>query len=124
MESRHEVNGTSEENIMVKFTLNSDSNSKPSLYKNGEKKGVCKQISPCNEKFALSDVENSIVTLHITNLTLEDEGMYHVAVLPDKNNPFIESNKIYIRVKVGNKTTGKLSPKTSSVVQNAFKLIQ
>ncbi|KAL1250972.1 hypothetical protein QQF64_018768 [Cirrhinus molitorella] len=106
VESRHEVNGTSEENITVKFTFqDSDINSKPSVYKNGNKKKSCSQISPCEEKFALSDVENSTVTLYITNLTLEDEGLYHVAVLPDGVNPLIESNKIFIKVKLGNKTT-------------------
>ncbi|XP_043078449.1 uncharacterized protein LOC122327284 isoform X2 [Puntigrus tetrazona] len=108
VESTH-VNGTSEENIIVKFTLQeplfSKVSDKPALYINGMKKGSCKRISPCKEKFALSDVENSTVTLHITNLTLEDEGTYHVAVLSSGFKPLIESNKIYIKVTVGNKTT-------------------
>ncbi len=126
MESTHEVNGTLEENITVKFTLQDNVinkiSDKHSLYKNGNKIGSWKQISPFEERFALSDVENSTVTLHITNLTLEDEGTYHVAVLSDGVNPLIESNKIYIKVTLGNKTTGTFSLKTSVLyrIQNVF----
>ncbi len=126
MESTHEVNGTSQDNITVKLTLQdtvrNKMSDKPTLYKNGNKIGSCKQISPCTEKFALSDVENSTVTLHITNLTLEDEGTYHVVVLSDGVNPLIESNKMYIKVTLGNKTTGTFSLKTSVLnrIQNVF----
>ncbi|XP_048025250.1 uncharacterized protein LOC125254606 [Megalobrama amblycephala] len=114
VESTHEVNGTVEENITVKFTfqdsvINSFPNKPTSLYKNGNKKGYCKQTDKtnrsCSEKCVLSDVENSTVTLHITNLSLEDEGTYHVVVLADGQNPLIESNRIHITVKLWNKTT-------------------
>ncbi|XP_016088441.1 uncharacterized protein [Sinocyclocheilus grahami] len=101
VQSTHEVNGTLEESITVNFTFqDSVRNSKPSLYKNGEKIGTWIEINLCKEKFALSDVENRTVTLHITNLTLEDEGTYHVAVLPDGVNSLFESNTIYIKVKL------------------------
>lgn len=117
VESTHEVNGTSEENITVKFTFqDSFVNSFPSLYKNEVKKGSCNQRSSfCSERFVLSDVENSSVTLHITNLSLEDAGLYHLVVLADGKTPLIESNKIYIKVKLWNKTTGGFSLKTSIV---------
>ncbi len=109
----HEVNGTLEENITVKFTLEYTVRNKipekPALYKNGNKIGSCKLNSPCKEKFALSDVENRTVTLHITNLTLEDEATYYVVVLSDAVNPLIESNTISIKVKIANKTTGMFS---------------
>lgn len=118
VESTHEVNGTVEENITVKFTFqDSVINSFPtSLYKNGNKKGYCKQTDKtnrsCSEKCVLSDVENSTVTLHITNLSLEDEGTYHVVVLADGQNPLIESNRIHITVKLWNKTTGRFPLKS------------
>ncbi|KAG1941970.1 hypothetical protein F2P79_015702 [Pimephales promelas] len=71
----------------------------------------------CSERFVLSDVKNSTVTLHITNLSLEDEGLYQIAVLPDDQNPLIESNKIYITVKLWNKTTETvLTPPPEGVV--------
>lgn len=108
----HEVNGTLEENITVKFTLEDTVYKipdKPTLYKNENKIGSCKQIRPCEEKFALSDVENRTVTLHITNLTLEDEGTYYVVVLSDGVNPLIKSNTISIKVTLANKTTGMFS---------------
>lgn len=120
VESTHEVNGTVEENITVEFTfqdsvINSFPNKRTSLYNNGNKKGYCRQTdTSCSEKFVLSDVENSTVTLHITNLSLEDEGTYHVAVLAYGVNPLIESNKIHITVKLGNKTTGRFPPLSSS----------
>ncbi|KAF4097985.1 uncharacterized protein LOC131529665 [Onychostoma macrolepis] len=107
VESTHQVNGTSEENITVTFTLQDnvihEISDKPSLYKNGNKIGSYKEISP--EKFALSDVENRTVTLHITNLTLEDEGTYQVVVLSRGAVSLIESNTIYIKVTLGNKIT-------------------
>lgn len=117
VESTHEVNGTSEENITVKFTFqDSFVNNFPNLYKNDVKKGFCKQTNFfCSERFVLSDVENSSVTLHITNLSLEDEGRYHLVVLADGKTPLIESNKIYIKVKLWNKTTGGFPLKTSIV---------
>lgn len=119
MESTHEVIGTEEENITVEFTfqdsnVNSFPNMPTSLYKNEVKKGSCKQTSTsCSEKFVLSDVENGTVTLHITNLTMEDEGTYHVVALVDGVNPLIESNRIDIKVKRGNKTTGGFPLKSS-----------
>lgn len=122
VESTHEVNGMVEENITVAFTfqdsvINSFPNKLTSLYKDGNKKGCCKQTDKtnrsCSEKCVLSDVENSTVSLHITNLSLEDEGTYHVAVLADGENPLIESNKIHITVKLWNKTTGRFPLKSS-----------
>lgn len=115
VESTQQVNGTSEENITVEFTFqDSVVNSIPILYKNGVKKGICKQTcSCCSERFVLSDVKNRTVTLHITNLSLEDEGPYYLVVLADGETPFIESNKIYIKVKLWNKTTGGFPLKTS-----------
>ncbi|XP_016399545.1 uncharacterized protein LOC107732657 [Sinocyclocheilus rhinocerous] len=127
VESTHEVNGTSEENITVKFTLQDPViikiSDKPSLYKDKNKIGSCKQISPCEEKFALSDVENSTVTLHITNLTLEDEGTYHVAVYSEGANPLIESNRIYIKVTLSNTTTETTTTTVhENIVTNSPKL--
>lgn len=110
MESTHEVNGTSEENITVQFTFQDYViNSKPSLYKNGKKIVSWKESTTLKVKFALSPVENRTVTLNITNLTLEDEGTYHVAVLPDGVNSLFESNKINIKVKLVNKSAGMFS---------------
>ncbi|XP_056116525.1 uncharacterized protein LOC130093252 [Rhinichthys klamathensis goyatoka] len=121
VESAHKVNGTSEANITVEFTFqDSVVNSFLNLYKNENKKGSCRQTSSfCSERFVLSDVENSTVTLHITNLSLEDEGLYHLVVLADGQNPLIESNKIYIAVKLWNKTTENvLTPPHEGVVTN------
>lgn len=110
VESAHEVNGTSEGNITVRFTLQdpvvNKITDKPSLYKDGGKIGSCRQDSPCKEKFAFIEMENRTVTLHITNLTLEDEGTYYVVVYSDGANPLIESNRIDIKVILGNTTTG------------------
>ncbi|XP_067271036.1 CMRF35-like molecule 8 [Pseudorasbora parva] len=112
VQSAHEVNGTSEGNITVDFTfqnsaINSFKTDKiTSLYKNGVKKRSCKQTNPsCSERFVLGDVENHTVTLHITNVSLEDKGTYYVAVLAGGENPLIESNKIQITVKLGNTKT-------------------
>lgn len=127
VESTHEVNGSVEENITVEFifqdsVINSFPNKPTSLYKNGNKKGYCKQTyktnRSCSERCVLSDVENSTVTLHITNLSLEDEGTYHVVVLADGETPLIESNRIHITVKLWNKTTGRFPLKSS--VLNVF----
>ncbi|XDV21954.1 hypothetical protein PO909_026944, partial [Leuciscus waleckii] len=105
VESTHEVNGTSEENITVKFTFqDSFVDNLLILYKNEKKIGSCKKTF-CSERFVLSDVGNRSVTLHITNLSLEDEGLYHLVVLADGKTPYIESNRIYIKVKLWNKTT-------------------
>ncbi|XP_077058810.1 uncharacterized protein LOC143711305 [Siphateles boraxobius] len=123
VESTCEVIGTSEENITVKFTFQESvfiSNPNPSLYKNLNKIGSCRQkSSSCSGRFVLSDVENSTVTLHITNLSLKDEGPYHLVVLPDGKTTFIDSNKIYITVKLWNKTTERIfTPPPESVVTN------
>ncbi|XP_018945530.1 uncharacterized protein LOC109073911 isoform X2 [Cyprinus carpio] len=135
VESAHEVNGTSEGNITVKFTLQdpvvNKITDKPSLYKDGGKIGSCRQDSPCKEKFAFIEMENRTVTLHITNLTLEDEGTYYVVVYSDGANPLIESNRIDIKVILGNTTTettptavhenvGTNSPKLELLEQNPF----
>ncbi|KAK7127158.1 hypothetical protein R3I94_018369 [Phoxinus phoxinus] len=107
VESTHEEvsGGTSEENITVKFTFKeSFVNSFPYLYKNDIKKEICKQTY-CSKRFVLSDVENNSVTLHITNLSLEDAGLYNLVVLASGETSFIASNKIYITVKLSNKTT-------------------
>ncbi|XP_042568418.1 uncharacterized protein LOC109103935 [Cyprinus carpio] len=126
VESTHEVNGTSEENITVQFTFQDYViNSKPSLYKNGKKIVSWKESTTLKVKFALSPVENRTVTLNITNLTLEDEGTYHVAVLPDGVNSLFESNKINIKVKLVNKSaeTGKETEAVhENIVTNSPKL--
>ncbi|XP_026092187.1 uncharacterized protein LOC113065172 isoform X1 [Carassius auratus] len=134
VESTHVVNGSSEENITVKFTFqDSVIPSKPSLYKNGEKIATSIESNDCRERFALSDVKNQTVTLNITNLTLEDEGTYHVVVLTDGVESIFESNKISIKVKLVNKSAetdketeavhenlGTNSPKLESSEQNSF----
>ncbi|XP_059399289.1 uncharacterized protein LOC132131279 isoform X2 [Carassius carassius] len=111
VESTHEVNGSSEENITVKFTFqDSVIPSKPSLYKNGVKIATSIESNDCKERFALSDVKNQTVTLNITNLTLEDEGTYYVVVLTDGIKYFFESNKISIKVKLVNKSADAENP--------------
>ncbi|XP_026053619.1 uncharacterized protein LOC113039762 isoform X1 [Carassius auratus] len=119
VESAHEVNGTLEENITVKFTLQvpviNKINDNLALYKDGKKIVNLKHNIPCKEKFALHRVENSTVTLHITNLTLEDEGKYHVAVYSHGANPLIESNTINIKVILGYTTTEST---TTAVYEN------
>ncbi|XP_073793718.1 uncharacterized protein [Danio rerio] len=107
------LNGTLGENITVRFTfqgcdINSGS-SKLILHKNGHKKETCKQTEPfCSTNFVFGDVENSTVTLHIMNLTMEHGGEYHVAMRTTNCNaekPLIESNKVYIMVTLPGTTT-------------------
>ncbi|KAI7791411.1 uncharacterized protein LOC130548982 [Triplophysa rosa] len=113
-ESRYDnsitVHGITGENVTVNFKfedpgINSLS-SMPLLHKNDQKIGSCKQTSKhCLARFVLSDVDdNSTATLYIINITLEDEGRYHVSLHFDGAKPLVLSNKITFAVKPRNIT--------------------
>lgn len=109
------VHGITGENLTVYFKFEASGinslSSMPLLHKNDNKIGSCKQTSKhCLERFVLSDVyDNSTATLYIINITLEDEGRYHISLHSDGAQPMVLSNKITFAVTPRNITNGRFS---------------
>ncbi|XP_051550505.1 uncharacterized protein LOC127438726 [Myxocyprinus asiaticus] len=111
----NQVNGTTGGNVNVTFTFQDlGESSLPQgqicLHKNEVKIGKCHIIGANSAglgkiEFNNVDVANNNVTLCITNLTLEDTGMYHVVLHNEGEKPLILSNNIYLTVNIFNKTT-------------------
>ncbi|XP_051549459.1 uncharacterized protein LOC127438152 [Myxocyprinus asiaticus] len=110
-----QVNGTTGGNVNITFTFQDpDKGSLPKghicLHKNENKIENCHKIganSTGSGKFLFNNVDNvnNAITLSITNLTIEDKGIYHVVLHNEGKRPLIPSNKIYLTVKLVNKST-------------------